>query len=76
MADKDQKVSENVEGPCYVTEECSGCGICVDTAPENLKMNDDESYAYVFKQSENDEEKAACEEALDSCPSDAIGNDG
>jgi len=48
----------------------------VDTAPENFKMNSDDSYAFVYKQPENDEEKAACEEALENCPVEAIGNDG
>jgi ferredoxin len=50
--------------------------VCVDTAPENFKMNDDDSNAFVYKQPENDEETEACEEALESCPVDAIGNDG
>lgn len=39
-------------------------------------MNDDDSNAFVYKQPENDEEKAACEEALEACPVNAIGNDG
>jgi len=47
-----------------------------DTAPENFKMNDDDSNAFVYKQPENDKEREACEEALESCPVDAIGNDG
>jgi ferredoxin len=48
----------------------------VDTSPENFKMNDDDSNAFVYKQPETDEEKAACEEALEACPVNAIGNDG
>ena len=48
----------------------------MDTAPENFKMNSDDSYAFVYKQPENDEEKAVCEEALENCPVEAIGNDG
>jgi len=48
----------------------------VDTAPENFKMNDDDSNAYVYKQPESDEERELCEEALDACPVNAIGNDG
>jgi ferredoxin len=50
--------------------------MCVDMAPENFKMNDDNSNAFVYKQPENDEEIAACEEALENCSADAIGNDG
>ncbi|WP_394326057.1 ferredoxin [Methanosarcina horonobensis] len=51
------------------------CHLCVDTSPENFKMNDDDSNAFVYKQPESDEEKEACEEALEACPVDAIGND-
>ena len=76
MADKENKVAENIDGQFYVTDECIACGLCIDTAGENFKLNDDESYAYVCKQPENDGEKAACESALEDCPADAIGNDG
>ncbi len=74
MADPLEKVTENVDGPYFVTEDCICCGICVDTAPSNFEMNGDESHAYVFKQPGSDEEKKACDDALDSCPNDAIGN--
>jgi ferredoxin len=48
----------------------------VDTAPENFKMNDDNSNSFVYKQPENEERKKDCEEALENCPVNAIGNDG
>jgi ferredoxin len=48
----------------------------VDTSPENFKMTEDDSNAYVYKQPDTDEEKEACEEALTGCPVEAIGNDG
>jgi ferredoxin len=38
--------------------------------------NEDEGYSYVFKQPENDEEEAQCQEAMESCPVEAIGDDG
>ena len=76
MAMKENKLEENVDGAYYVDDDCIGCHLCVNEAPENFKMKDDDSTAYVFKQPENDEEKTACENALDACPADAIGNDG
>jgi len=76
MADKSNKVTENVPGPYYCDSECIACQLCVDTAPENFKMNDDNSNSFVYKQPENEEEKKVCEEALEDCPVDAIGNDG
>ena len=75
MADCANKLPENVDGPYYVNDECIGCRVCVNEAPDNFKM-DDSSTAYVYKQPENDEEKKACKNALESCPVDAIGNDG
>lgn len=38
--------------------------------------SDENSYSFVYKQPENDEERAMCEEALSCCPVEAIGNDG
>ncbi|MFW5790637.1 MAG: ferredoxin, partial [Bacillota bacterium] len=76
MADAASKVSENVSGPYYVDETCIACEVCVGEAPENFKMTDDGDYAYVFKQPDNDEEKAQCDSALASCPVSAIGEDG
>jgi len=52
-----------------VTTNVSHCHLCVDTSPENFKMTDDDSNAYVYKQPENDEEKQACEESLEAWPS-------
>lgn len=76
MVDKANKVPQNVEGPYYVDDQCITCRLCTSDAPDNFKMTDDESTAYVYKQPENDSEKEACEEAMDTCPVDAIGNDG
>jgi len=74
MANVKDKVAQNVDGPYYVDVTCIACGVCVGEAPENFEMGDE--YAYVYKQPENDEEKEACENALEACPVDAIGNDG
>ncbi len=38
--------------------------------------SDENSYSFVYKQPENDEERAACDEALSCCPVEAIGTDG
>ncbi|MFW6269097.1 MAG: ferredoxin [Bacillota bacterium] len=76
MADRESKYPENADGPFYVDEQCIACGVCPAEAPNNFEMTDDESHAYVRKQPENDSEKNECEEAMASCPVDAIGNDG
>jgi ferredoxin len=76
MADASSKTPGNVGGKYYVDDTCSGCQVCIETAPNNFKMDDDEEYAFVFKQPENDEEREACEESVENCPEEAIGNDG
>lgn len=76
MADSDDKVELNVAGKFYVDASCIDCDVCRTTAPENFLANEDEGYSYVSKQPENDDELAQCEEAMESCPVEAIGDDG
>ncbi len=76
MSDKNDKVKENVAGTYYVDSSCIDCDVCRDTAPVNFKRSDANSYSFVYKQPETEEEKIACEEALTCCPVEAIGNDG
>lgn len=74
MADKERKVTENVDGPFYVDESCIQCGNCADVAPENFTQG--EEFYYVYKQPEDDEELENCQQALEECPVDAIGGNG
>ena len=76
MAEAKNKQPENVPGKYYVDKDCDACQVCVNVAEDNFKMNEDEEYAYVFKQPENDEEEEACREAIEGCPEEAIGDDG
>jgi ferredoxin len=76
MADRTDKVEDNVAGKYYVDSECIDCDVCRETAPNNFRANEDEGYSYVFKQPENDDEEAQCREAMESCPVEAIGDDG
>ena len=76
MANLDEKWEDNVAGDFYVDKECILCSLCVDVAPENFKEAEDGDHDIVYKQPENDDEKAACMDAMEQCPVDAIGNDG
>lgn len=76
MADPSDKVELNVAGKYYVDSSCIDCDVCRTTAPNNFQANEDEGYSYVYKQPENDEEEAQCQEAMESCPVEAIGDDG
>jgi ferredoxin len=51
-----------------VEEDCIGCGLCSERAPENLEIPDGTSIALVFKQPASSAEEEACLEASDYCP--------
>ena len=76
MADPNDRVTENAPGTFYVDSQCIDCDVCRDTAPDNFTRSDDGGYSFVYKQPETDEERILCEEALSSCPVEAIGSDG
>lgn len=76
MADKSEKQPENVTGAWYVDTNCIDCDVCRETAPNNFTQQKDKGYSYVYKQPENDDEKAQAREAMEACPVEAIGNDG
>ena len=76
MADPNDKVADNVPGKWYVDSNCIDCDVCRTTAPNNFAANEDEGYSFVSKQPANDEENAQMEEAMESCPTEAIGSDG
>lgn len=75
MANKTDKVAENVSGKYYVDHQCIDCNLCRDTAPNNFKQHPDGGYSFVYKQPENPDEEAQCKEAKESCPVEAIGDD-
>ncbi|MEA3495437.1 MAG: ferredoxin [Bacteroidota bacterium] len=57
-----------------VSEECIGCRACVEVATDNYEINDN-NIAYLKKQPENAKEEEQCENALETCPVDAISSD-
>ena len=64
MADKNEKNEFNVAGKFYVDSQCIGCALCASGC------------AFVAKQPSNADETALCTEAMESCPVQAIGDDG
>ncbi|MBN1783585.1 MAG: ferredoxin [Alphaproteobacteria bacterium] len=82
MANKNMKHPQNVAGKFYCTDAndmsgqgCISCGVCYSMAPDHFQ-SDDMGAAFVAKQPVADEEKAACKEAMESCPVSSIGDDG
>ena len=76
MADKEAKQAENIAGKFYVDDQCIDCDVCRETAPKNFKSQEDNGYSFVYKQPANPDEEAQCKEAMESCPVEAIGDDG
>jgi ferredoxin len=76
VADPKDKLSENVAGRYYVDVQCIDCDVCRVTAPANFQRDEAKGYSFVFRQPGNVEEEAQCQEAMDSCPVEAIGEDG
>ncbi len=76
MADKKNKYTQNVSGCYYVDKECICCDACTLAAPDFFILDEEEGHAYVVKQPQSQEDRDACEEALEACPVEAIGSDG
>lgn len=76
MADKDNKLPENVSGSYYVDDQCIDCDACRETAPDFFRRNDERGYSFVYKQPQTEADKGLCLEALEGCPVEAIGKDG
>jgi ferredoxin len=76
VANRFDRVPENIAGRFYVDAQCIDCDVCRVTAPGNFQRHAEKPYSYVFRQPENREEQAQCEEAMDCCPVEAIGSDG
>jgi len=76
MAEKSEKVEENVPGKYYVDANCIDCDVCRTTAPANFDRSEENGYSFVSKQPENEEEESLCAECVESCPVEAIGDDG
>lgn len=76
MAEKKDRYPENAAGKYYVDAQCIDCDVCRVTAPDNFKREEDKGFSFVFHQPETPEQEAQCKEAKDSCPVEAIGDDG
>ncbi|MDC0201530.1 ferredoxin [Verrucomicrobia bacterium] len=76
MADKEDSYEDNAKGQYYVDDQCIDCDLCRETAPENFTRQEEGGYSYLYKQPETDEERELCEEAMEGCPVEAIGDDG
>ena len=76
MAERRNRLSQNVPGPFYVDSTCVDCDLCRNTAPDFFRRDDETGFSFVYRQPITPQEKALAEEARQSCPTESIGNDG
>jgi ferredoxin len=73
MADRNNRLPENVAGRFFVDSSCIDCDLCREKAPQNFTRNAAGRRSYVYRQPTDEAEKDACLAALDECPVEAIG---
>ncbi|TAG06776.1 MAG: ferredoxin [Verrucomicrobia bacterium] len=76
MADKIDKNPLNVSGKYYNDTNCIDCDLCREIAPQIFTRDDNEGLSYAHRQPVTEAEITLAEEALNSCPTESIGNDG
>lgn len=70
------KITDNAIGKYYVDYSCIACETCASIAPNNFRIKNDRSSAMLFNQPQSEYEEHACNTAKNSCPAEAIGDDG
>lgn len=67
------RLPHNAPGRFYVDSSCIDCDLCRGDAPDFFRRDDDAGFTVVFRQPLTDAEVAACVSALESCPTESIG---
>ena len=76
MAERTERLPQNVVGPYYVDSTCIDCDMCRSTAPDSFRRDEKIGMTIVYRQPVSREEHALAEEAKQGCPTESIGNDG
>ena len=76
MAEKSKRLPENVVGKYYIDSECINCDLCIEIAPSFFKKGEDSQNQFVYQQPSLPSEILKIKEAMESCPTEAIGDDG
>jgi len=75
MANRNDRLPENVSGAYFVDSTCIACDLCRSTAPQFFRRNDQIGFSIVYRQPLTPEEIANAEEGRIGCPTESIGRD-
>jgi ferredoxin len=76
MAEKSLRLPQNSVGRFYIDSTCCDCDLCRQIAPDVFQRNDEIGSSFVAHQPSSPEGIALAQEAVESCPTESIGNDG
>ncbi|MCP4295130.1 MAG: ferredoxin [Proteobacteria bacterium] len=76
MALLKSKNPENVPGKYYVDDDCIDCNLCSEISPKHFSAHIEGGYHIVKAQPFKISEIELLSEAIASCPTAAIGDDG
>lgn len=76
MATVSDRLEYNIAGRFYVDSSCIDCDQCRVIAPNYFSRNEETGTSYVSRQPESEDGIAECKEAIDSCATSSIGDDG
>jgi ferredoxin len=70
------KLEMNAPGPFYVDDSCVDCQSCVEAWPQFFAHDEVEHKCYIYHQPANAEEEALLRQAMESCTTQSLGDDG
>lgn len=76
MANRNDKAQKNVPGRFYVDKSCVCCGQCHEMAPKIFSEDTSNGGMYVAQQPTSETDIQLCQDAIQICPVEAIGDDG
>jgi ferredoxin len=71
-----ERLAKNAPGAFYVDASCIDCDQCRNIAPEFFSRHEELGLSIVHRQPTTPDEIALAQDALDTCPTNSIGNDG
>jgi len=60
----------------FTDNTCIDCDLCRQIAPTVFRRNDDSGMSAAFRQPSTEEEWAQARDAVESCPTNSVGDDG